>query len=132
MEVSNALSLCMTRELATTVNAPEIACTSGDHTILPIITVWIVLLLAGVVHNSAIFKLLFSQTHLVTHAHQLLKSSLAIRSVAHKIVSFLNMIAQLSSASLLSFVLQNVTLVSAQEQDMLSHLLPVVVRPALL
>jgi hypothetical protein len=42
------------------------------------------------------------------------------------------MIAQLSSASLLSFVLQDVTLVSAQEQDMLLHLLPVVVRPALL
>lgn len=114
------------------VNAPEIACTSGDHTTLLITMVWIALLLAEVVRNSAIFKLWFSQTHLVTHAHQVLKSSLATLSAAHKIVSFLNMIAQLNSASRLSSVLQDVTLVSAQEQDMLSHLLPVVVRPALL
>jgi len=114
------------------VNAPEIAYTSGDHTILLITMVWIALLLAEVVRNNAIFKLWFSQTHLVTHAHQVPKSSLAILSAAHKIVSFLNTIAQLNSASLLIFVLQNVILVSAQEQDMLSHLLPVVVRLALL
>jgi vacuolar-type H+-ATPase subunit I/STV1 len=132
MEVSNALSLSLSQDLATMVNAPEIACTSGDHTILLTTMVWIALLLAEVVLNSAIFKLWFSQTHLVTRAHQVLKSSLAILSAAHKIVSFLSMIAQLSSASLLSFVLQDVTLVSAQEQDMLLHLLPVVVRPALL
>jgi len=94
--------------------------------------VWIAPLLAEVVRNSARFKLWFSQTLLVTRAHQVLKSSLAIRSAAHKIASFLNMIAQLSSANLLSFVLQDVILVSVQEQDMLSHLLPVVVRPALL
>jgi len=94
--------------------------------------VWIALLPAVVVCNSARFKLWFSQTHLATNAHQALKPSLAIRSAAHKIVSFLNMIAPLSSANLLSFVLQDVILVSAQEQDMLLHLLPVVVRPALL
>jgi hypothetical protein len=94
--------------------------------------VWIALLLAVVVCNSAIFKLCLSQTHLATNAHQALKPSLAIRSAAHKIVSFLNMIAQLSSASQLTFVLQNVILVSAQEQELLPHLLPVVVRPVLL
>jgi hypothetical protein len=92
--------------------------------------VWIAPLLAEVVRNSARFKLWFNQTLLVTHAHQVLKSSLATRSAAHKIALFLIMIAQLSSVSLLSFVLHIVILVSAQEQDVLSHLLPVVVRPA--
>jgi hypothetical protein len=132
MEVWNASSLYLSQELVTLVNAPEIALTSGDHIIRLITMVWIALLLAVVVCNSAIFKLWFSQTHLAAHAHQVLKFSLVIRSAAHKIVLFLTMIAQLSNASLLNSVLQDVILVSAQEQEMLPYLLLVVVRPVLL
>jgi len=94
--------------------------------------VWIALLLAVVVCNSVIFKLWFSQTQVATNASQALKPSLAIPSAVHKIASFLNMIAQLSNVSRLSFVLQDVILVSAPEQEMLPHVLPVVVRPVLL
>jgi hypothetical protein len=121
----------MSPELATMMNAAVIAYTIGDHGCL-LTMAWIALPLAVVVRNSAKFRLWFIQITLARHAHPALKRNLAIPSAAHKIVSFLSMISQLTSASLLSFVLQNVILVSAQGKELLSHQLPVVVRPALL
>jgi len=114
------------------MNALEIVFTTGDLIILLITMVWIALPLAVVVCNSVRFRLWFSQITLANNAHQALKRSLAILYAAHKIVSFLSLIAQLSSASRLRSVLQNVTLVFVQEQELCSQLPLVVVQPALL
>lgn len=132
MAVLNATKTCLSQEVATITNALEIAFTIGDLIILWITMVWIALPLVVVVCNSVRFRLWSSQISLASNAHQALKRSLAIRCVAHKIVSFLSLIAQLRSASLLSYVLQNVTLVSVQEQELCSNLLLVVVHPVLL
>jgi hypothetical protein len=132
MAVLNATKTCLSQEVATITNALEIAFTTGDLIILWITMVWIALPLVVVVCNSVRFRLWSSQITLASNAHQALKRSLAIRCVARKIVSFLSLIAQLSSASLLSYVLQNVTLVSVQEQELCSNLLLVVVHTVLL
>jgi hypothetical protein len=130
--VRNAFRLCSSQEVATTMNAHEIVFTTGDLIILLITMVWIALLLAVVACNSVRFRLWFSQITLANNAHQALKRSLAIHYAVHKIVSFLSLIARLSSASRLSSVLQNVTLVFVQEQELCSKLPLVVVHPALL